>query len=35
MKREESRALQGLAVLLMLFHHFFIYAWMFDDVPGF
>lgn len=35
MKREESRALQGIAVLLMLFHHFFIYSWMFEDVPGF
>jgi len=35
MKREESRALQGIAVLLMLFHHFFLYTWLFDDVPGF
>lgn len=31
MKKEESGALQGIAVLLMIFHHCFLYSYMFLD----
>ena len=29
MKKEESRAFQGLAVLMMMFHHYFLYSYYF------
>lgn len=31
MSRRESSAVQGIAVLMMMFHHFFLYAWMFPE----